>query len=106
MEMILSMSTKGSAKSKSIMKYKEAISSFSSKETSTTTLNKSKSMNSSELLKDTKKSRRDEGQSREMGLILQTELDMLMRFNFRLVLRSSTYWVDVLTLLWDDYAGE
>lgn len=71
MEMILSMSTKSSAKSKSIMKYKEAISAFSSKETSASTLNKSKSMNTSELLKDVKKSRKDEGQSREMAQILQ-----------------------------------
>jgi hypothetical protein len=107
METILSLSTKSSAKSKSIMKYKEAISAFSSKDSSSA-LNKSKSMNSSELAltKDVKKSRREEGQSKEMALILQLELEMLLRFNFRLVHRSTTYWTDVLTLLWDDYAGE
>ena len=31
---------------------------------------------------------------------------MLVRFNFRLVHRTSTYWADVLTLLWDDYIFE
>jgi hypothetical protein len=41
-----------------------------------------------------------------MAAILQLELEMLMRFNFRLVHRTTTYWADVLTLLWDDYAGE
>lgn len=66
MEMILSMSTKSSAKSKSIMKYKEAISAFSSKENSATALSKSKSLSSSELAatREVKRSRKEEGQSR------------------------------------------
>jgi hypothetical protein len=66
MELILSMSTKSSAKSKSIMKYKEAISAFSSKENSAAALSKSKSLSSSELgvTKDVKKSRKEEGHSR------------------------------------------
>jgi hypothetical protein len=43
------MSTRSSNKSKSIMKYKEAISAFSSKETSASALSKSKSLSNSEL---------------------------------------------------------
>jgi len=38
-----------------------------------------------------------------MSLILSLELDMLLKFNFKLVVRSSTYWIDALTFLWDDY---
>jgi hypothetical protein len=113
MEMILGMSTKSSAKSKSIMKYKEAISAFTSKENSASALAKSKSLSNSELAttKEAKKSRKEEagqgqGQTREMATILQLELEMLMKFNFRLVHRTSTYWADVLTLLWDDYIFE
>lgn len=73
MEMILGMSTRSSNKSKSIMKYKEAISAFSSKETSASALSKSKSLTNSELAitKEVKKSRKEDGQSREMGIILQ-----------------------------------
>lgn len=41
-----------------------------------------------------------------MTIILQYELEMLIRFNFRLVHRTTTYWTDVLTLLWDDYICE
>jgi hypothetical protein len=28
---------------------------------------------------------------------------MLLKFNFKLMNRSSTYWIDVLTMLWDEY---
>lgn len=31
---------------------------------------------------------------------------MLMKFNFKLVKRSTTYWIDILTLLWDSYINE
>lgn len=41
-----------------------------------------------------------------MTLILSLELDMMMKFNFKLITRSSTYWVDILTTLWDEYISE
>lgn len=31
---------------------------------------------------------------------------MMVKFGFKLVARSSTYWVDVLTSLWDSYLLE
>jgi hypothetical protein len=110
MELILNMSNKTSSKSKSIMKYKEAISAFSSKENSAT-LGKSKSQASISDLPskgEMKKSRKEEAvtHSREMARVLALELDMLLKFSFRLVRRTSTYWVDILTLLWDNYITE
>lgn len=39
-------------------------------------------------------------------MILSLELDMMLKFGFKLVTRSSTYWVDVLTSLWDTYLTE
>ncbi len=36
-----------------------------------------------------------------MTMILSLELDMMMKFNFKLMTRSSTYWIDILTTLWD-----
>lgn len=36
-----------------------------------------------------------------MTMILSLELDMMMKFNFKLMMRSSTYWIDILTTLWD-----
>lgn len=51
-----------------------------------------------------KKSRKEEAvHSKEMARILSLELDMLMKFSFKLVKRSTTYWIDILTLLWDSY---
>lgn len=44
--------------------------------------------------------------SKEMAMILSLELDMMLKFGFKLVTRSSTYWVDVLTSLWDTYLTE
>lgn len=44
--------------------------------------------------------------SKEMTMILSLELDMMLKFGFKLVTRSSTYWVDVLTSLWDTYLTE
>lgn len=41
-----------------------------------------------------------------MSYILTLQLDMLLKFGFKLVKRSSTYWVDILTLLWDDYINQ
>lgn len=41
-----------------------------------------------------------------MTMILSLELDMMLKFGFKLVTRSSTYWVDVLTSLWDTYLTE
>lgn len=38
-----------------------------------------------------------------MNIILSLEMDMLIKFNFKLVQRSSTYWIDTLTTFWDDY---
>lgn len=43
---------------------------------------------------------------KELSIILSLELDMLLKFNFKLMARSSTYWVDVLTMLWDEYILE
>lgn len=31
---------------------------------------------------------------------------MLLRFSFKIVKKSSTYWADLLTLLWDSYITE
>ena len=54
-----------------------------------------------------KKSRKEEAvHSKEMARILSLELDMLMKFSFKLVKRSTTYWIDILTLLWDSYINE
>lgn len=39
-------------------------------------------------------------------MILSLELDMMMKFNFKLMTRSSTYWIDILTTLWDQYIAE
>jgi hypothetical protein len=36
-------------------------------------------------------------------MILALELDMMIKFNFKLVTRSLTYWIDLLTTLWDSY---
>lgn len=94
------------------MKYKEAISAFSSKDSSAgTIINKSKSQsNISDLgitKGDMKKSRKEETvHTKEMARILSLELDMLMKFSFKLVNRSTTYWIDILTLLWDSYINE
>ena len=44
--------------------------------------------------------------SKEMAMILSLELDIMVKFGFKLVTRSSTYWVDVLTSLWDMYLSE
>jgi hypothetical protein len=38
-----------------------------------------------------------------MTMILALELDIMMKFNFKLVTRSTTYWVDLLTTLWDSH---
>ena len=39
-------------------------------------------------------------------MILALELDMMMKFNFKLVTRSTTYWVDLLTTLWDNHISQ
>lgn len=38
-----------------------------------------------------------------MGAIIKIENDILLRFKFRLSVKSPQYWVDMLTFLWDDY---
>jgi hypothetical protein len=39
-------------------------------------------------------------------MVLSLELDMMLKFSFKLVTRSSTYWIDVLTSLWDSYISK
>jgi len=41
-----------------------------------------------------------------MAMILALELDIMMKFNFNMVTRSTTYWIDLLTALWDNHISQ
>ena len=38
-----------------------------------------------------------------MNSIIKIETDILLKFKFRLTIKSPQYWIDMLTFLWDDY---
>jgi hypothetical protein len=38
-----------------------------------------------------------------MSSMIKIESDILLRFKFKLSIKSPQYWVDLLTLMWDDY---
>lgn len=39
----------------------------------------------------------------DMGAIIKIETDILLRFKFKLSVKTPQYWADMLTFLWDDY---
>ncbi len=38
-----------------------------------------------------------------MNSIIKIETDILLKFKFKLTIKSPQYWIDMLTFLWDDY---
>ncbi len=34
---------------------------------------------------------------------MKVETDLLLKFKFKLTIKSPQHWTDVLTFLWDDY---
>ena len=38
-----------------------------------------------------------------MNSIIKVETDILIKFKFKLTVKSPQYWIDMLTFLWDDY---
>lgn len=76
-----------------------------SKETSTNTnLSKSKSVLPDKHKKEEEKETNFKPQKvKEMESILALEVDMLLKFEFKLILKSISYWMDILTMLWDEY---
>lgn len=41
-----------------------------------------------------------------MSSIIKIETDLLLKFKFRLNVKSPQYWIDMLTFLWDDYINK
>ena len=39
----------------------------------------------------------------DMSSMIKVESDLLLRFKFKLSIKSPQYWMDLLTLMWDEY---
>lgn len=39
----------------------------------------------------------------DLNSIIKVETDVLIKFKFKLGVKSPQYWIDMLTFLWDDY---